>query len=136
MIYQMNDELTKKYTSELLKDGIFELLPAPKTTYEIDGCVISFESKSGIHVGFIQDRGLEVSCRVGIEDYLSPYLEDVLYAIDMKTPKYHDDFLELMQVASKVIIENLDKIEQAFDDEHIKETKRRIESSAILRWRK
>ena len=134
--YDMNDELSKKYAGELLKDGMFELLPPPDTLYENTGCGITFKSKNGIYVCFIQDRGLEVSCRVGDEEDLGTFLEDVLYAIDVKMPEYHDDFVELMKVASKVIMENLSKIEQAFDKANIEETYRKVKISVRKRWGK
>jgi hypothetical protein len=132
----MNDELSKKYASELLKNDVFEFLHEPYTSYENIACAIAFKSKSGIFVTFIQDRGIETSCRVGPDDYAGTFLEDVLFAIDVKMPEYHDDFLELMQVASKLIIENLSKIEQAFDKDHIEETNRLTTIAARKRWGK
>lgn len=131
--YEMNNVLATQYAAVLLNSGKFELMPPPNTLYENIGCVIKFKSKE-MYVAFIQDRGMEVSCSISVNELDFSFLEDVLYSIDVKMPKHNDDFLELIQVASKVIVDNYDEILKAFDKENIKETQRRISSSAKLRW--
>lgn len=119
-IYKMNEELVKRYAYDLLKDNLFEI--SPSSEYLDLGGIILLNSNNGLDVIFSQDRGESISCLIGKDLHSSPSIEDLFEIIGLEKPKPQTDFLEMMQNHSKLIVENINKINDAFNRENYKNT--------------
>lgn len=132
-----NSKKTEKYANELLKNGKFKILPFPYTIYSKNSSLIRLKSNDDIYVTFTKEfegKDLEISCRLGTEEDISTSLADILFAIDIDYPKHNNDFIEMIELYSKLIADNYDRILKVFDKENIEKTKRKMLISERRRW--
>jgi len=137
-IYSLTKNLLDMYAKDLLHNQIFQIWP-PNLDMNNLGESVMFVSNYGlsneINVIFGQDHGFGMSCLLGRDMGYSPYINDLFKAINIPLIEPQNDFLIAIKNCSKAIINNLDKIVQAYNKENYNVTMKKIDVLTINKLR-
>ena len=125
------DNEVKDALIELIKDGTFIIEQIVYDEKNFGNVIVEISSYKNLNIRFVKDRG-DIWCE--LEKFNEWFwIDDIFAVLGVQTKQIEKDVIGAISNIAAQIKENLPSIFKAFDEENIKDTKKKIKNVATNR---
>ena len=132
---QMTQDIAERETVELTHDGMFKIINVWYSKQMFGNSGIDLISRTGLQVSIGCDKAIYFECRIYKDSFENrPFIENVYESIGLLMPIIPKDYLEAIKVYCKTIRENLNVLDEAFNEENIKSTLEKAKAIGLKKF--